>query len=404
MSRRDWTKVALFAVIVLLLVLASGGVGFAAGWQLSAQAAPSPIPGPNQDAEQRMRVFWEAWDVIAHDFSGPLDTQKMVYGAINGMVRSLGDPYTLFMEPAEATVTGQDLEGSFAGIGASVDLVDGRLVIVEPLPGSPAQRAGLLAGDVLLEVDGKPLDGLDLMQAIALIRGPQGSQVHLLVQRPGTAQPLEIGVTRDKIELPTVSSRVLDDGMAYIQITEFNGQAADRVKEALQGLAPKPRAVILDLRGNPGGYLQASVQVASQFIASGVIVTEKDRNGRVTPYRAEKGGLATDLPVAVLVDGNSASAAEIVAGALQDTGRGVLIGQKTFGKGSVQIVHTLSDGSSLRVSVARWYTPLGHQIDGKGLTPDITVAPPAGQTAGQDPVLDRAVQYLSEHLPAPDEK
>ncbi len=407
MSYRDWTRTAIVAVVVLAIVLASGGIGFAAGLYLGPQAAPSPTPQPGDDIQQRFRIFWEAWDILEHDFNreGPLDTQKMIYGAVDGMVRSLGDPYTGFSEPAQAKILDQDLEGSFDGIGATVDIVDGYLVILEPLQNSPAAKAGLQAGDIVLQADGHSLEGVELMQAIAMIRGPQGSQVRLLIRRDGVAQPFEVMVTRGKIDLPTVTYRLLGDGVAYVRLTEFNNLAATRLQAALRDLrTQKPRALIFDLRGNPGGYLHISVRVASEFIREGVIVSEKDHSGKVTEYKAEGNGLALDVPLVVLVDGGSASAAEIVAGAIQDTGRGVLIGRPTFGKGSVQTSHTLSDGSSLRVSVARWYTPKGHQLDGKGLTPDIVVPAGAASAAGRDPVLDRAIQFLAVPEPTPQAK
>ena len=400
MTCRDWTRAALLGVFVLVVALASGGVGFAAGWHLSSHPLPSPTASPpttQEDVQQRFRVFWEAWDIIDREFNrdAPLDTQKMIYGALSGMVRSLGDPHTVWIEPMQAKILDQDMEGSFEGIGANVDLVDGELVIVEPLPDSPALKAGLRAGDVVVEVDGKPVKGLDLAQAVLLVRGPKGTQVRLLIRRKGEPSPFEVVVTRGKIEMPTVTYRLLDDGIAYVRLTEFNLQATTRLQAALRTvMEKKPRALILDLRGNPGGYLHIAVQVASQFIKDGVIVTEKDRDGKIAEYRAEGKGLALSIPMAVLVDSGSASAAEILAGAIQDNGRGVLIGRRTFGKGSVQAPHTLSDGSSLRVSIARWYTPKGHQIDGKGLTPDIEVPIDPSTPPEKDPVLDRAVQYL----------
>ncbi len=401
MSYRDWARTALIAVFVAVIVVASSGMGFAAGWYLSLRAKPSPTPSPaGDDIQARFGLFWEAFDIIQREYSGPIDVPKLVHGAIDGAVRSLGDPYTAFSEPEQARILEQDLEGSFEGIGATVDVLDGQMVVVEPLEGSPAAKAGLRAGDILLEADGKPLQGLDFSQALVLIRGPKGSQVRLLVRREGVADPFEVVVTRDTIDVPTVSYRMLDGGIAYVRLTEFNSRAGTRLRASLrEALAHKPQAVILDLRGNPGGYLHIAVQVANEFIRDGVLVTERDGKDKVTEYKAEGNGLVLDLPLAVLVDRGSASAAEIVAAAIQDTGRGVLIGQPTFGKGSVQVAHTLSDGSSLRVTVAHWYSPKGYRLDGQGLTPEVVV--PADQAAGGDPVLDRAVQYLKSPQAAP---
>lgn len=398
MSYRDWTRAGLIAVLVLVMVVVSAGAGFTAGWFLRPQIGPSPTPSSQGDIQQQFGIFWEAWDVIEREFNrdGPLDTQKMVNGATRGMVDSLGDPYTMFIEPAQAKILNEDLEGSFEGIGATVDLVNGYLLIIEPLQDSPAARAGLLAGDVVLEVDGNSLQNVDLMEAISLIRGPKGTEVHLLVSREGVAEPFEVAVTRDKIDLPTITYRVLDDGIAYIRLTEFNSQATTRLREALRELMRSdPRALIFDLRGNPGGYLHIAVEVTSQFIPDGVVVSEKDAEGKITEYKAEAGGLATEIPLVVLVDGGSASASEIVAGAIQDTGRGALIGRRTYGKGSVQTTHTLSNGAAVRVSIARWRTPNGHQLDGEGLTPDVIVPPDQEASPDKDTVLERAIEYLA---------
>jgi carboxyl-terminal processing protease len=404
MSRRDWTRVALVVVLVLLIVIASGGVGFAAGWYLNSQGTPPASAGSHPELQQGFRTFWETWDILDREFNrqGPLDTQKMIYGAIAGMVRAVGDPYTMFMEPTQARYFDQDLQGSFEGIGATLETVDGQLVVAELIPNSPAAKAGLQPGDVLLKADGKPLQDVTQSEAITIIRGPKGSQVVLQIHRPGQPEPFEVTVTRDTIEMPTVTYRMLDNGIAYVRLAEFNQQAATRLQEALRSLmANKPKGLVFDLRGNPGGYLHIAVQVASEFLRSGtLVVSEKDYDGKSSEYKAEAGGLALDVPLVVLVDGGSASAAEIVAAAIQETGRGILVGRTSFGKGSVQTTHTFGDGSALHVTVARWYTPKGKQLDGKGLTPEIAV--PADQdtsTTGQDAVLQRAAQYLLS-LPA----
>lgn len=399
MSRRDWTRAALVAVLVLVIVVASAGAGFAAGWYLGPDARQQPpTPASQANIQEQFQVFWEAWDIIERDFNrdGPLDTQKMIHGATRGMIEALGDPHTVFIEPAQAEILSQDLEGSFQGIGATVDMIDGYLVIIEPLQDSPAALAGLLPGDVVLEVDGQSLEGMGLMEAIALIRGPRDSEVRLLVHREGMSEPLEVDITRTTIDLPTVTHRMLDEEIAYLRLSEFNGQATTRLQTALtELLAQNPRALVFDLRGNPGGYLHIAVEVASQFIRDGVVVTEKDAQGEVTEYRADGQGMALDIPLAVLVDGGSASAAEIVAGAIQDAGRGVLIGRPTYGKGSVQVTHTLNDGSAVRVSIARWRTPSGRQLDKDGLSPDILVPIDSEAPSGEDPVLQRAVEHLN---------
>lgn len=406
MSTQDRMRTALVVILVLAIALAAGGTGFAAGWFVRSHAVAAAPPPATTTLQQRFGLFWEAWSIIEREFNheAPLDLQKVVYGAISGAIHALGDPYTTFSEPAQAKIFEQDLEGSFEGIGATVDQVDGLVVIVETLDGSPAMKAGLRSKDVLLEADGKSLQGMDLSQAINLIRGPRGTQVRLRVLRESVPEPFEVVVTREKIDLPTVSYRMLDQGIAYLRLTEFNNQATTRLQAALRELLKEqPRALILDLRGNPGGYLHIAVQVASQFIRDGVIVTERDSKGKVTEFKAEGNGLALDIPLVVLVDSGSASASEIVAGAIQDAGRGTLVGRATFGKGSVQASYTLSDGSAVRVSIARWYTPNGHQIDGKGLTPDVVVPLDADNAAGpgRDAILERAEQFILQQQPQP---
>ena len=397
MTHREWTRSALVVVLLLVVVLASTGAGFAAGWYLRPQM--EPMRGAAGENQQYFDIQWQALDIIQREFNheGPLDWQALGRGATSGMVQALGDPYTTYVAPEEARIFEEDLAGSFGGIGASVDLMDGYLVIVEPMEDSPALRAGLRTGDIVLKVDGQEMQGLDLVQAIALIRGPKGTQVTLLILREGVQEPFEVKVTREQIDLPTVATRQLEGGIAYLRLTEFNNQAATKLRDGLRELlAGNPRALVFDLRGNPGGYLHISVQVASEFIRSGLVVTERDAGGKVTEYKAEGNGLAFDIPLVVLVDGGSASAAEIVAGAIQDTGRGVLIGRQTYGKGSVQVSHPLSDGGSLRVSIARWYTPKGHQLDGSGLVPDVIVPMEEDLDRDRDLVLERAIEYLSD--------
>jgi carboxyl-terminal processing protease len=290
------------------------------------------------------------------------------------------------------------MQGSFEGIGATVEMRDGELVIVRPLPNSPALEAGLQAGDAILSVDGEPLEGKDIMEAISLIRGPKGTAVELLVRRKGKEESFVVSVKREKVDLPTVESRMIKD-VAYIRLTEFNAAAKERMHRDLEELFEQdPVGLVLDLRGNPGGYLNEAVDVASEFLPKGVLLlTERQRGKDEKEYRVKQAGIATEIPLVVLVNEGSASASEIVAGSIRDNDRGTLIGQQTFGKGSVQNTHTLQDGSSLRVTVARWYLPDGQNLDGNGITPDIQVPLTAEEAAAdKDPQLDRAVEYLME--------
>jgi carboxyl-terminal processing protease len=252
------------------------------------------------------------------------------------------------------------------------------------------------AGDVVIAVDGRSIEGFSVYEAVAVIRGPAETKVKLTIVRGGDPKPFDITVTRAKITIPIVQSKMLEGNIAYVSLFDFSSLATDQLNGEIQTLlAQKPKGLILDLRDNPGGYLQQAIQVADIFLDAGVIATEKDKNGDGEAFRSGPKGIAQDIPLVVLVNGGSASASEIVAGALQDRGRAKLIGETTFGKGSVQLPHTLSDGSELRVTVAHWFTPNGRQIHGTGLTPDVVVALTEDDAqADRDPQLDRAVQFL----------
>ncbi|MCD6552431.1 MAG: S41 family peptidase [Anaerolineae bacterium] len=380
------------------------GVTFLSGFATGAlvmhapPSAPSPEATPLPDEEAQFQIFWEAWRLIEENFDGPIpDVRTRTYGAINGMLQTLGDDHTVLLSPEYAAIFGEDLSGSFEGIGALVKMrEDGKLMIVEPFKGQPAERAGVQAGDIVLAVDGVTLQGLNLYEAIALIRGPKGTVVSLTIEREGVEQPFDIQVERARIEIPVVETRMLEGGIAYISLFEFSEPAPARFREALQELLEQePRGLILDLRGNPGGYLGAAVSIGSEFISDGLILRERAKGGREIEHPATGNGVALDIPLVVLVDGGTASASEIVAGALQDHGRAVLIGEQTFGKGTVQIGYDLSDGAELRITIAHWFTPNGRAIEKEGLTPDIVVEmTQEDKDAGRDPQLERAIEYL----------
>ncbi len=391
----------------LLLLMIGFGAGVGAMWFAGAdlqRAVSTLVPGPAAPAvvappEGSLELLDEVWSILHKEYVDPdeLQPQELVHGAASGMVGAVGDPHTVFVEPISAEIMDQDMQGSFEGIGASVDMIDGKVVIVRPLPNSPALAAGIEAGDIILGVDGESLEGKSLLEAITMIRGPQGSTVRLLIQREGVDEPFVVPVTRDKVELLTVEYRMLDGGIAYVRLTEFNAIARDRLREALQEVASQnPNGLVFDLRGNPGGYLDMAVDVAGEFLPRGTLVlTENERGREPREYHVRGRGLATEIPLVVLVNGGSASASEIVAGAIRDHGRGTLIGETTYGKGSVQNPHRLTDGSSLRVTIARWYLPNGDNLDGSGIVPHIEVAPsPDEVRSGADPQLDRAVAFL----------
>ncbi len=403
-------RILMMIVVALLLV----GGAFVFGFAVSRAVAPNnptassaPVASTalvqqdNAPAEfrQDMQVFWEAWRLINDNFyAQPIDQNKMTYGAVAGMVESLGDEHTAFVDPERASYLEQQLSGSFEGIGATVEMVNGRLTIVAPIKGTPAAEAGLQAGDVILQVDETLIQNMDVMDAISIIRGPKGSTVVLKVQR-GTQPAFDLSIVRNTINVPEVETKMLeDDTIAYIQLTEFGDKATSELRKALsEALAKNPKALIFDLRGNPGGYLHTAIEVASEFIDSGkVVLVEKFKDGQKKTYQAQSGGIATKIPLVLLVNEGSASASEILAASLRDQNRALIIGQKTFGKGSVQTTHSLSDQSQLRVTIANFYGPKEGQIHKVGITPDILVPDPTQfeRSRGIDPQLQKAIDLI----------
>jgi carboxyl-terminal processing protease len=391
---RSLVRLLLFMLMVALLT----GFSYVGGYSTSVFVHPTPQQTVSEELEDDFRVFWEAWRIVQDTHYGaPLPATQLTYGAIQGALFTLGDPYTWFADPGTAERIREDATGRYSGIGAVVNLGDvGRVVIAQPFPGGPADEGGLLPGDVVLEVDGRDTLGLSLEESVSMIRGPAGTTVRLLVQRRGLEAPFEVEIVRREIEVPVVEYEVRDDGIAYLKVSRFGANAPAQVHQALAELVEgDPKGLILDLRENPGGFLSASIQIASEFVPEGVIVLEKGSNGLDQEHMAQGDGLATELPLAVLVNGGTASAAEIVAGAIRDHERGVLIGEQTHGKGSVQSPVDLSDGSHLRLTIAHWFTPNGQSIAKEGLVPDIEVARSDEDLANdRDPQLDEAVRYL----------
>jgi len=347
-------------------------------------------------------LFWDSWTQIEEKFvnRSALDYQKMVYGAIDGMVKSLGDPYTAFFPPVESKKFSEDIKGSFDGIGAEIGMRKDILIVISPLEGSPAKKAGLLAGDQILKIDDKATADLNVDEAVNLIRGSKGTQVTLAILREGWSDTKDYKITRDVINVPILKYEIKDIGgkkIAYIQLYEFTENAANEfTKKVNEILNSNAQGIVLDLRGNPGGYLEVAVDIASWFVDGGKLVVSEDfGNGNKnehTSYGYKK--LAT-YPTVVLIDQGSASASEILAGALRDDNGIKLVGEKSFGKGSVQELENLRGGTSLKVTVAKWLTPSGHSIMEQGLEPDIQV----GRTqedvdAGRDPQLDKALEML----------
>jgi carboxyl-terminal processing protease len=358
---------------------------------------PAEFSAENEPEE--FATFWEAWSFLDKQFYGPIPPDnERVYGAIRGMVASFGDQHTAFIDPARAAVMSENIEGSFEGIGASVGLDEAdRLVINDPYPGRPAFKAGLRAGDVVLKVDGRSIKDFTLYESVALIRGPAGSSVVLTILREGEPEPFEVTVVRAKIDIEIVESKLLDHQIGYVRLAQFSSGAADKIARAMEELVDQgAQAMIFDLRSNPGGLLSEAVNVSSLFIEDGPVVIEKLKEGEEKVFEAKAARYQpVSAPLVVLVNAGSASASEIVAGAIQDRGRGMIIGEQTYGKGSVQLPHNLADGSELRVTIAEWLTPNGRQIHQTGITPDVEVELTIEDLQNErDPQLDEAVNYL----------
>lgn len=322
--------------------------------------------------------FWKAWNIIneRHPDGTSISSQEKIWGAIKGMVESVGDPYTYFFNPKEAEDLNIDLSGEFFGVGMEVGIRDGNLTVVSPLKDSPAEKAGVMSGDIILKIDEEISNKLTVDQAVDLIRGERGTAVNLTIARDGEVGPIEISIIRDLIKIPTLETELRDDGIFVISLYDFSRNAEADFKNALdEFVKSKSKKMIVDLRGNPGGYLGSAINITSWFLEEGkTIVIEKSSNEKNNnTYRSNANFIAGDFDMVVLVDGGSASASEIMAGALQEHERAVLVGTQTFGKGSVQELVNLKNKTELKITVAEWLTPGGLSISENGLTPDVVV-------------------------------
>ena len=413
-------KAVLLVLAVALVGLGSFAGGFVAGHllpfgassQLSFNEPPTAAPAPTTSPEQQAATpedvqalfapFWEAWNLVHENYvDQPVDDVALMRGAIDGMMQALGDQHSTYMDPEDYKQANESLEGSYEGIGAYVDTTADYLTITSPIPDSPAEKAGLRPGDKIIAIDGEDMTGIDAELARRRVLGPAGTTVVLTVLREGEDQPLEFSIVRDRITIASATGEMLEGDIAYIQVTTFGGNTMPELEAALNELMPQnPKAIILDLRNNGGGYLQTSVEVTSQFLGEGVVLYEQYGDGTRTTYDVIPGGMATDtsIPMIVLINEGSASASEIVAGALQDTGRAKLLGTVSYGKGSVQNWIPLSgDNGAVRVTIAKWLTPNENTIHEVGLTPDYLVElTEEDRQAEKDPQLDEAVRILLE--------
>lgn len=395
----------IFAVIVLICVSFYAGILFDKRKSLKSQSsgAIEQLLANGGDKKQPVNVdfglFWETWNLLNEKYvdTTKLDQQKMIYGAISGMVKAVGDPFSSFMDPEESKAFSQDLEGTFDGIGVEIGMKNGILTVISPLDGSPAAKAGLRAGDKILKVGDTLTTDMTVDEAVTKIRGPKGTDITLTILRNGDNNPKEIKITRDTINVKSVKLEWKDNGIAVVKISKFGDDTVSGMNQAAtQIVTQKAKGVILDLRNNPGGYLEAAVDVSSDFISKGkVVVSEEDRGGGKKDYTARGGNILGNIPVVVLVNSGSASASEITAGALRDDLGATLVGKKTFGKGSVQELEKLSDGSNLRVTIARWLTPNGDYIMEKGIDPTIDIdLTEDDYNHDRDPQMDKALEVM----------
>ena len=372
------------------LFVAVSVVSFAVGWEASRLGffttkvvkidGSSTVTSDQSTQSQNgvdLGLFWKVWGEVEDKYvdENALKNDNMVYGAVKGMVNALNDPYTVFMTPEESVQFNDSLEGTLEGIGAELTVKDKKLTIVSPLKKSPAEKAGLLSGDVIYKIDGASAADMSLVDAITKIRGKKGTTVTLTIIRDKLEKPFDVTIARDNIDIESVTEEKLKDGIVYLSVNQFNDKTNDEFSKYISDLIlNEPKGLIIDLRYNGGGYLDIAVQLLSYLLPKDTpAVIIKERGKADDTLKTNSNPKLLNVPLVVIVNDGSASASEIMAGAIQDEKRGVLLGTKTFGKGSVQEVEKFSDGSSLRVTIAKWFTPLGRTINHEGLTPDIIV-------------------------------
>ncbi|MCS6907089.1 MAG: S41 family peptidase [Anaerolineales bacterium] len=404
-------------IILALFVIVIGATltGFYAGRISAAQQAAAPtLPGTSsreapsaevasdQNVNELFAPFWQTWRLIHEQYvEQPVDDVKLMRGAIQGMLNALEDEHTSYIDPESLELYQAQISGTeYEGIGAYVDTTREYLTIIAPMMGSPAEKAGLKPGDQIIAIDGEDMTGIDGELVRQRVLGPAGTKVRLTIKRPGVEKPFDVEIVRATIKSTNVIGRMERNNIAYIRLIAFGDENTTRdLRQMLRKLlAENPQGLILDLRNNGGGLLNSAIDIASEFIKEGVIAYEVYGDGRKETFRASGKGLATEIPLVVLVNEGSASASEIVAGAIQDLGRGKLVGATTYGKGSVQVWNDLvNNQGAVRITVARWLTPKGRTIQGTGLTPDVEVAiTEEDYAAGKDPQLDKAIELLTK--------
>jgi len=418
--------ILLSILAALILLIGSFSAGFIAG-----QTAKTPIQIPQvhlpfwpqsqitpeinstnngtntpQDLEELFKPFWQSWELVKKFYvEQPVDEELMMRGAIRGMLDSLGDEHTSYLDPATYEETRAILDGrEYEGIGAWVDIRGEYLTIISPMPGSPAEKAGLKPGDTVLAIDGEDMTGIDGELVRQRILGPKGTIVLMTLFRESEAEPFDVEIERASIVVPSILGEMREENIAYVRLMTFGSDTTKDLEASLKELVKQnPSGLILDLRNNGGGYLDTAIEVASQFVGDGVVMYEEYGDGRRQTFEAKQGGLATEIPLVVLINQGTASASEIVAGAIQDRNRGYLIGITSFGKGSVQNSVALENNEgAIRVTTARWLTPNNRQINKIGLQPDFIVEiTEEDYSEDRDPQLEKAFAVLLDHLVPP---
>ncbi len=418
----QFSKIRLFVIIAAISIL-TGGIGYRLGERkTSVTLSADKRIIVNQHAPASVNVdfslFWDVWQRINRSYidRATIDPQKMVWGAISGMVGALGDPYTTYLPPKDNKEFKENLGGAFEGIGAQLGMKDSRVMVIAPLKGTPAEAAGIISGDYIMKVDSEDTSGWTIQQAVNKIRGPKGTTVKLTILHPNDGSPVDISIVRNTITVPSVvwwikpvaditeiagveaAKKLPKNGeVAYIQLSQFGDHTNAEWEKAVGDVLAKGNSVnglILDLRNNPGGYLEGAVYIASEFIKNGTVVSQVNSDGTKEDYPVNRQGRLLTIPMVVLINKGSASAAEIVSGALRDYKRATLVGETSFGKGSVQTPEDLADGSSVHITTGKWLLPRGDSISKKGITPDVLITTDMTTVATADAQLEKAVDLL----------
>lgn len=400
------------AIVIVLVIGASLGAGYFLGrngFQASFSKFPKVTISRQTPPEKNVdfSLFWRVWDTLEENYldSNKLVASEMIYGAIKGMVSAIGDPYTVFLPPTDNRVVQEDLKGSFEGVGIQIGFRGSQLAVIAPLPDTPAEKAGVKAGDFIVGIKDELKDvdrgtvGITLPEAVRLIRGPRGTTVTLLLLRNDSDEPIMVDIVRESIDIPSIvlSFEGENEDIAYIRLLKFGGETEDEWERTVLTILKKPsvKGVVLDLRNNPGGYLQASVDIASEFLKSGsIVVTEENARGETHDFKVERIGRFLNVPTAVLINRGSASASEILSGALRDVRSIQLVGETTFGKGTIQEPQQIENGAGLHITTAKWLTPSGFWVNESGLIPDVEIEDDAETT--EDEQLQKAIQLLLE--------